>query len=192
LVRWIGSFITIKAGNNISTMHGIRYIEEFISAPEELFKLLKDNVEWDENMSNRKTASFGVPYNYSQITYPYTKFIPELTNIVNRIEHEFDFEPNNCLINYYLDGNSKMGFHSDQTDMLDDNTGIAIISIGETRTLRFRNISEKKEKVDFELPSGSLLYMTQMIQKVWQHSIPVSGVMGGRMSLTFRRIKHLI
>jgi len=166
-------------------MHGIRYIEEFISAPEELFKLLKDNVEWDESMSDQKTASLGVPYDYSESTSPHTRLIPELTNIVNRIEHEFDFEPNNCLITYYPEGDSKVGFNADQTELLDDNSGIAILSIGETRTLQVKNIIET---VDFELSSGSLLYMTQKVQQVWQHSIPA----GGRMSLTFRRIKHLI
>ncbi|SFD89561.1 2OG-Fe(II) oxygenase superfamily protein [Chitinophaga sp. CF118] len=173
-------------------MHGIKYIEEFVSAPEELFRLLKVNVEWDNRMANRKTASFGVAYNYSQLSYPYTRFIPELEDIATRIEEEFGFEPNNCLINYYLDGNSKMGFHSDQTDLLVENTGIAILSVGETRTLRFRKIQEQDELIDFELPSGSLIYMTQEVQRVWQHSIPQSDTSNGRMSLTFRQIKHLI
>lgn len=169
-------------------MHGIRYIEEFLSAPEELFRLLKENVEWDESQINRKTASFSVPYNYSENT----RFIPELTNIINRIEHEFDFEPNNCLINYYLDGQSKMGFHAEQTDMLDDNSGIAILSIGEIKTLHHKNVGPIEPLFDFELPSGSMIFMTQEVQRVWQHSIPQSEVTGGRMSLTFRRIKHLL
>jgi alkylated DNA repair dioxygenase AlkB len=169
-------------------MHGIRYIEEFISSPEDLFRLLKDNVIWDTRMAARKTASFGVAYNYSQISYPHIPFIPELINIINRIEAELGFEPNNCLINYYLDGSSKMGFHSDQTDILADNTGIAILSVGETRKLRFRNIQDKNELIDFELPSGSLIYMTQEVQHVWQHSIPASDTNEGRMSLTFRKM----
>jgi alkylated DNA repair dioxygenase AlkB len=169
-------------------MHGIRYIGEFISSPEDLFRLLKENVIWDNRMAARKTASFGVAYNYSQISYPHTPFIPELIKIINSIETELGFEPNNCLINYYLDGSSKMGFHADQTDILADNTGIAILSIGETRTLRFRKIQDKNELVDFELPAGSLIYMTQEVQQVWQHSIPSSDTNEGRMSLTFRKI----
>lgn len=155
-------------------MHGIRYIGEFISSPEELFRLLRDNVIWDTRMVARRTASFGVAYNYSEIHYPDTPFIPELINILNRIDDELGFEPNNCLINYYLDGSSKMGFHSDQIDILEEDTGIAILSVGETRTLRFRNKQDKNEVVDFELPSGSLIYMTQEVQHVWQHSIPLS------------------
>ncbi|MFT5096791.1 MAG: alkylated DNA repair dioxygenase AlkB, partial [Psychrobacter okhotskensis] len=38
--------------------------------------------------------------------------------------------PNNCLVNYYLDGSSKMGFHSDDTSQLADGTGVAILSLG--------------------------------------------------------------
>jgi alkylated DNA repair dioxygenase AlkB len=170
-------------------MHGIRYIGEFISSPEELFRLLRDNVIWDTRMAARRTASFGVAYNYSEIHYPDTPFIPELINILNRIDDELGFEPNNCLINYYLDGSSKMGFHSDQIDILEEDTGIAILSVGETRTLRFRNKQDKNEVVDFELPSGSLIYMTQEVQHVWQHSIPSADTNEGRMSLTFRKMK---
>jgi alkylated DNA repair dioxygenase AlkB len=170
-------------------MHGIRYIGEFISSPEELFRLLRDNVIWDTRMVARRTASFGVAYNYSEIHYPDTPFIPELINILNRIDDELGFEPNNCLINYYLDGSSKMGFHSDQIDILEEDTGIAILSVGETRTLRFRNKQDKNEVVDFELPSGSLIYMTQEVQHVWQHSIPSADTNEGRMSLTFRKMK---
>ena len=82
-----------------------------------------------------------------------------------------------------------MGFHSDQTDILVENTGIAIISLGETRILRFKNIENNELIKDFELPSGSLIYMTQEVQKLWLHAIPKSNTENGRMSLTFRKIK---
>ena len=37
-----------------------------------------------------------------------------------------------------------MGFHSDQIDILYGNTGVGIISIEETRILRFRNIENRE------------------------------------------------
>lgn len=40
-----------------------------------------------------------------------------------------------------MDGTSSMGYHSDQTDNLEKNTGIAIISLGAERILRFRKIA---------------------------------------------------
>lgn len=82
-----------------------------------------------------------------------------------------------------------MGFHSDQTEILYENTGVGIVSIGETRILRFRNIKDRTLIKDFELPSGSFIYMTNEVQAEWQHSIPRSDTENGRMSLTFRKIK---
>jgi alkylated DNA repair dioxygenase AlkB len=169
-------------------MEGITHIENFISNSKELFEFLKTQIEWDERMSARKTASFGVAYNYSQMNYPDKSFTPELQEIVQLINKKLGFKPNNCLINYYLDGKSKMGFHSDQTDILAENTGVAIISLGEIRTLRFRNIADKNTLKDFELTSGSFIYMTNTVQEKWQHAIPKSDTEHGRMSLTFRKL----
>lgn len=169
-------------------MKGITYIEDFLPNPADLFETLRTEVAWDERMKARKTASYGKAYNYSQISYPFQEFLPELAEINQLILKALDFEPNNCLINYYLDGKSKMGFHSDQTDILEGATGVAIVSIGETRTLRFRNIQDKEELIDYPLPSGSLIYMSQEVQDEWHHAIPKSDTDLGRMSLTFRRL----
>ena len=170
-------------------IEGITYIENCIANPNELFNHLITNVNWDERMAARKTASFGVAYNYSQISYPDQEFIPELKTIIRNIEEKLGFTPNNCLLNYYLDGKSSMGFHSDQTDILYENTGIVIISLGETRTLRFRKINAKEVTKDYLLTSGSLFYMTDAVQKEWQHAIPKTNTDLGRISLTFRKIK---
>ncbi|MDW3196533.1 MAG: alpha-ketoglutarate-dependent dioxygenase AlkB [Cytophagales bacterium] len=169
-------------------MKGITYIEDFLPNPAALFEKLQTEVAWDERMKARKTASYGKAYNYSQISYPFQEFLPELAEINQLILKALDFEPNNCLINYYLDGKSKMGFHSDQTDILEGQTGVAIVSIGETRTLRFRNINNKEELIDYPLPSGSLIYMSQEMQDEWHHAIPKSDTDQGRMSLTFRKM----
>lgn len=170
-------------------MDGITFIPDFIPDPKALFSSLRDNVLWDERMLARKTASFGAAYNYSQMSYPFQTFTTELEAIVAQISTTLGFTPNNCLINYYLDGKSKMGFHSDQTDILEPGTGIAIVSVGETRTLRFKNIKTSTELIDFPLPAGSLIYMTQEVQDEWLHAIPPSDTNNGRMSLTFRAIK---
>ncbi len=169
-------------------MEGITYIETFLDDSKELFEVLKANVKWDERMVARKTASFGKAYNYSQMHYPYQKFTPELQGLVHQINDSIGFESNNCLINYYLNGQSKMGFHSDQTDILEKGTGVAIVSLGATRILRFKNIKDSTDLQDYELPSGSLIYMINELQKEWQHSIPKSETDQGRMSLTFRRM----
>lgn len=165
------------------------YIENFVENSLALFEKLKTNIKWDERMKARLTASFGVAYNYSQITYP-DKPMPEQIEILcDKINAQFGFKPNNCLVNFYPNGDSTMGFHSDQIDILAENTGVAIISLGDTRILRFRKIENHTETFDYELPTGSLIYMPQEIQKIFQHSIPKSNSKHGRMSLTFRKIK---
>lgn len=169
-------------------MQGITYVENFICAPDNLFRWLLTNADWDNTMAARKTASFGVAYNYSQMHYPFKDMPTPISEMITRLQDTLGFTPNNCLINYYPDGKSKMGFHSDQTDMLAPDTGIAIVSLGETRTLRFRNIGNKDVVKDFLLPPGSLIYMTAELQQYWQHAIPASNTNRGRMSLTFRHI----
>jgi alkylated DNA repair dioxygenase AlkB len=168
---------------------GITFVEAFVDEPEILYIFLKSSVNWDERMIARKTASFGKAYNYSQIEYPFQAFLPQLEYMNKRIEGILGFIPNNCLINFYPNGKSSMGFHSDRTDILEVGTGIAIVSLGETRSLRFRNIADSSKIENYELPSGSLIYMTQDVQSHWQHSIPKADTQNGRMSLTFRRIK---
>jgi len=167
---------------------GITYIENFYPNATHLFKYLLENVGWDESMKARKTASFGVAYNYSQISYLDQKMPSDIQLICTAIERQIGFEPNNCLINFYENGQSKMGYHSDQTDILEGNTGVVIVSLGDTRVLRFRRISDKEDKIDYALPSGSLIYMNQEVQGLWQHAIPKSQSDQARMSLTFRKI----
>ena len=142
-------------------MEGITHIEDFIEDPEELFRMLINTVNWDERMSARKTASYGQAYNYSQMEYPYQPFLPALALVNKKLIPVIGFEPNNCLVNYYPDGKSKMGYHSDQTDILENSTGIAIVSVGETRVLKFRNIENPDVFASYDLKAGSLIYMTQ-------------------------------
>ena len=178
-----------KKNAELNVTDGILYKENFLPDPSEVFEYLTGNIEWDERMAVRKTASYGVAYNYSQISYPYQPLLPGLREICLDVRQVVGFEPNNCLINFYADGTSKMGFHSDQTDILEAGTGVVIISLGTTRTLRFRNIQNKDVNVDFDLAPGSLLYMTQFVQAQWQHAILRSDTDQARISLTLRRIK---
>ena len=168
-------------------MKNIIHIENFLENHLELMDDLVHNICWDDRMSSRKTASFGKSYDYSQITYPEVQFPDNLDKIKNDISNVVGFEPNNCLVNYYLDDKSKMGFHSDQIDMLCDHTGIVIISLGDTRTFRLRNINNKEVFRDYVLNPGSLFYMSSEIQNEWQHSI-LKGK-SERISLTFRKLK---
>ncbi len=119
---------------------GVTYIENFYPNTTQLFNDLLENVTWDASMKARKTASFGVAYNYSQISYPYQKMPSDIQSICTAIQNKIGFEPNNCLINFYENGQSKMGYHSDQTDILESNTGVVIADSKELEGI-FKNSS---------------------------------------------------
>jgi alkylated DNA repair dioxygenase AlkB len=91
-------------------------------------------------------------------------------------------------MNYYVDGNSKMGYHSDSAAELQEETGVAILSLGAERTISYRSKLDKEHKVKYKLKNGALLYMNNDIQQKWMHAIPKETDVGERISLTFRKI----
>jgi alkylated DNA repair dioxygenase AlkB len=158
------------------------------TAATELYELLRDRIEWDDRISARKTACFGVPYNYSGLNYPPTAMHPALEPLCDRLQQTLGFLPNNCLVNYYLDGRSKMGFHADDIDHLATDSQIIIISLGAERKLSFRSNFDYSQRAAYLLPHGSLLYMSLETQTYWSHAIKRSTDREGRISLTFRQI----
>lgn len=157
-------------------------------AATELYIQLRDRIEWDLRISARKTACFGLPYNYSGLTYDRQPMHPLLQPVCKQLQETLGFEPNSCLVNYYEDGRSKMGFHSDEIDNLEAGTQIIIISLGTDRKLSFRSTADYSLRMQYLLPHGSLMYMSQKTQKFWSHAIKRANVIEGRISLTFRRI----
>jgi len=149
---------------------GIVIIEDLGINHKDLFKEIKVRSTWDESIKSRKTVSYGIPYNYSQITYKTTKFPKHIANLAKSVKTIIGFNPNNCLVNFYEFNESKMGFHSDQIDILEPHTGIVIFSLGASRIMRFKNKDDGKT-FDIKMKPDSLCYMTQDLQKKWLHSI---------------------
>ena len=164
------------------------FVDNFIENSNNLFISLRDNIVWDERIKARKTASFGVAYDYSNITYPQVEMHCSLISICNQIESDIGFLPNNCLLNYYPDGNSTMGYHSDSAKELKLGTGVVIISLGSERCISFRSKSDKEIKFQYKLGCGGLLYMDKAVQDSWMHAIPKQNGAGERISLSFRYI----
>lgn len=161
---------------------------DFAAAPEELFVLLRDETVWDERMRARKTASFGVAYNYSGISYPDVPMPAYLSELAQRVAAAVGHPVNNCLVNFYPDGRSTMGFHSDATDDLHPESTVAVISLGERRTLTFRLKAQRRHLVEYELLPAALLVMAPSVQRDWQHALLAAEGVGPRISLTFRQV----
>lgn len=167
---------------------GVLYVADFLAEHEALFAWARERVSWDERIQARKTASYGVPYDYAGLTYEALPFPPELEAVRARVAARIREDVNNCLLNYYPDGRSRMGFHADSEAGIVPGTGVAIVSLGALRPLRFRRSARPDERIDYPLAPGSLLFMPPQVQTEWQHALPRSSQREGRISLTFRTI----
>lgn len=156
----------------------------------DFFALLANDIHWDERIRSRKTASFGLPYNYSGINYQPSKIPVYLDDLVLFVQEKTGFSPNNCLMNYYPDSKAKMGFHSDNIDLLVNGSGIAIFSFGSSRVLRLEYKADRALKLNLNLENESFFYMSQEVQNKWVHAILADHDLqkSGRISITFRQI----
>jgi alkylated DNA repair dioxygenase AlkB len=173
----------------VNSQPDLLFVPEFVVTADALYEHLLSQIVWDERMHSRKTASFGAPYNYSQISYPYAPFPARLGKMLQVLEMELGFAPNNCLVNYYPDGEASMGFHFDALEPLEEGTGVAIVSLGDERHLTFRHREDKKLETTILLSNGSLLYMPPQVQNEWLHGVLKQENAKGRLSLTFRQLK---
>lgn len=164
------------------------FIENFIDNAKELFELIETTTHWDTRLSARKTASFGIAYEYSNLSYEQTPMPDWALPLLDKIHAQFGFMPNNCLINYYQNGQNKMGFHSDDITQMHPNTGVAIISLGAEREIVYRQKDDKTNEHRYLLTQGSLLYMDNKVQQDWLHAILPDQTTTPRISLTFRKL----
>lgn len=156
----------------------------------DLFVKLKETVVWNEKMKSRYTASYGAAYHYSDMGYKLLSMPDSIKQLATTIAEIVGYMPNNCLLNYYLDGTSKIGFHSDDTSQLVKGTGVAIISLGEVRNMLFKHKQITNIIASYELTNGCLVYMNDEVQNDWLHSIPKSETQLGRISITFRKLNN--
>lgn len=167
---------------NILLNHG------FYPKHAELFAELMACVIWDESIKARKTASFGKPYDYSQMSYEPKEMPRCLSDVAVCLKDRLGVSFNNCLANLYESGQNTMGFHSDDTSILQPGSGVAIVSLGSDRTITFRS-KDQGVLVDCGLIPGSLLYMDASVQENWMHSIRKQTIAEPRISLTWRAIR---
>lgn len=130
----------------------------------------------------------GVCYRYSGQDYIANGWPAQLDDIVDNIQRQFNWLANSALLNYYQDGQSSMGWHSDNEKELGNCPLVIILSLGGSRTIQFRHVADKKQKESIELSHGSLLVMKGDTQQHWQHAIPKRACALPRISCTFRKV----
>ena len=118
-------------------------------------------------------------------SYPMDNTIKYLIDMMQTLINT-SFNPpkiDSCLINKYPTGKHFIAPHRDSPDSFGVKPTIVILSLGETRTLKFEN---EKETVSFDLESGSIFIMSGNSQTDYLHSLEKSDTMNCRYSLTFR------
>ncbi|MEM6994614.1 MAG: alpha-ketoglutarate-dependent dioxygenase AlkB [Myxococcota bacterium] len=171
----------------MSTDPDITITNDFVADHAPLFRSLVDGIEWDDCMRARKTASFGVPYNYSQMSYAPAGFPDLVRGVAERVANHVGWTPNSCLLNYYPQRRSSMGMHADNIDRLHPDSGIAIVSLGAPRVMVFER-DDGSNVCGRELRPGSLMVMGLVSQRGWRHGVPARPGVGPRISMTFRHV----
>lgn len=176
----------------------INYDESFLTkdVSDALFDYLLNKIPWNQEKGKyapfpRLTAWYadeGLSYTYSGVTHqgiPWTKQLKEVKNRVSKIGN-VNF--NSLLLNLYRDGKDSIGFHSDAEPELGTNPVIASVSLGSVRTFIMKHMNSK-EKLEYDLPHGSLLIMAGTSQHHWLHGVQkTKQKVGPRINLTFRKI----
>lgn len=154
----------------------------------------------------RKQTAFGVKgtkYSFSGATVEVDDWDAEYNDmnmkkaceivrfIASRLTDKFGQKFNYALINKYPDNKSKIGYHADDEKDLGKKPIILGISLGQERSIYFKNSNKKTDKlIKVPLPHNSLIMMGHPTNLNYKHSIPESTIkMGPRISLTFRGIE---
>lgn len=94
---------------------------------------------------------------------------------------------NVCLLNFYEDGQQRIGWHADREE-IGRTTPIASVSLGAPRKFLVRSqMDGRRDRASLQLHSGSLVVMEPSCQTNYLHSVPKeSEITTGRINLTFR------
>ena len=170
-----------------------------------LYADLLESVVWETHyikLFGREVASprlscwigdAGTGYTYSRTRFEPRPWPEALNSLRGRMEKACGASFNSVLANFYRDGSDSMGWHSDDEPELGVRPVIASLSLGATRSFRFRRRlprgvhAQHGDTLSLPLTHGSLLLMAGDTQRLYRHEIPKTReAVGGRINLTFR------
>ncbi len=178
----------------------VMYVPNFLDKSTSM-DLLKTIVDFNFKEQNKELISknkmprlikwFGdFTYSYSHITHrpkPIPDYLFKPLYAINTFlnERKFKSQMNSVLINYYRNGKDTIGWHSDDLTQIGIDPVISSLSLGETRTFKFKH-KISNEIISYQINSGDLLIMFGSCQELWQHSVPAESNKLERINLTFR------
>jgi alkylated DNA repair dioxygenase AlkB len=133
----------------------------------------------------------GVSYRYSHLSFEGHGIEGWMIPLWDRIERLCQTRFNSVLINFYRDGNDRMGAHRDLEPELGSHPTLASLSLGGPRKMIFRH-DKRPWKKELMLQGGSCILMKPPLQTHWTHEIPrTRRPCTERINLTFRQILTL-
>lgn len=168
------------------------YIYPWISA-DGLFERLLREVQWNNREVPRNEcfmAATPLEYEYSHRVYKSVDFHPVVLEEMEVINETFMADYNVCFLNYYKDEKQHLGWHADDSDHMNLEHPIAVLSVGAAREIwikdqLYKGVVPKEDR--YLLENGSLFIMSAGFQLGYYHKIPKGDKpCGGRISMTFR------
>lgn len=153
---------------------------------ERIFPVLRDEVPWPD-LGTRKKIYMVIPDANGQThcrpdrMCPLHPVVSEIATAVGRaLACRFD----TICLNYYPSGLVGLGWHSDDSEEIDQESPVAIVSFGETRALETRPMADRTAVRRYTLHPGSVFVMPAGFQLKHEHRVPPSGTgVEGRISL---------
>lgn len=136
-------------------------------------------------------ADPGCGYCYSGLENVVESWTPTAQTIREQVTKAAASPFNSLLLNYYRTGVDAMGWHADDELELDPDASIASLSLGASRSFRFKAKTNSKINFSLELHHGDLLLMDPPTQDGWLHALPKRlRVQTARLNLTFRVVRN--
>lgn len=181
-----------------------KYIEEIpsLNSVDKIYKSLLETTPWVNREAPRDECFMAltdsITYTYGvgrgERTYKPSIMSFEVLSMMEKLNSDFGYKFNVCVLNYYKSEKEHLGWHADDSPEQDLTHPIAVISFGAEREIwtKKRGFSGQiPEKDKYLLTPGSLFVMPGGFQDDNLHKIPKPGKKcEGRISLTFRLIPH--
>lgn len=173
----------------------ITYIPGFVPNAGDVFTTLWNELDWERRPNTPRREyyinDFDLPYTYGRDefarTYLAKPMHPAIAEIRRRLEAMTNCVFEVCFLNGYEDQSDSLYWHADDSESMDDDRPIAIVSLGVAREIWFAPKDDMKAVHKRLLEAGSLCLMAPGMQDTHKHRIPKAHFMcGARVSLTFR------
>jgi alkylated DNA repair dioxygenase AlkB len=173
----------------------VNYRPGFVANPNPIFDALWSELDWERRGSTPRREYYcndvGVPYVYGRGA-GVREYLPKavhraLAALKGETEAALSTKFEVAFLNGYEDARDSLGWHADDSESMDDNRPIAILTLGAEREIWFCPNTDRTDVTKLVLENGSLCVMAPGMQDTHLHRIPKAGFeCGPRISITFR------